>query len=133
MALEISGKVSQILPLETGEGKNGPWKKQFFIIEFMDGNYPKKLSISAWGDKTDALRSLQPGMDVKVSFNVESREYNGRWYTDVKVWKLETGASAGASASSASGNSHNDVPAFAEPNFNGDNTSSGSIDNDLPF
>jgi len=132
MALEITGKVSQILPLETGESKNGPWKKQFFIIEFMDGNYPKKLSVSAWGDKTDALRNIQPGTEVKVSFNVESREYNGRWYTDVKVWKLETGAST-ASTGSATDASNGNVPAFAEPNFDGDNTSSGSIDNDLPF
>ena len=89
MALEITGKLSQILPLETGEGKNGPWKKQFFILEFMDGNYPKKVSVSVWGDKTDSLRNLQPGANVKVSFNVESREYNGRWYTEARAWKVD--------------------------------------------
>jgi hypothetical protein len=125
MALEITGKISQILPLETGESKNGPWKKQFFIIEFMDGNYPKKVSISVWGDKTDSLRTLQPGANVKVSFNVESREFNGRWYTDVKAWRIESAGAAGASGTPA-----NDIPDFAETTFKGDNNGS---DNDLPF
>ena len=99
-------------------------KKQFFILEFMDGNYPKKVSISVWGDKTDSLRNLQPGSDVKVSFNVESREYNGRWYTDIKAWRIEA---AGAPTQGAPSNS---IPDFAEPTFSGDNN---STDNDLPF
>ena len=125
MALEITGKIFSILPLETGEGKNGkqPWKKQYFILDYMDGNYPKKVSIQVWGDKTDALRNLQPGSDVKVSFNVESREFNGRWYTDVKAWKIETGSASQSSAPSS-------IPDYAETTFSGD---PGSPDNDLPF
>ena len=127
MALEITGKISQILPLETGESKNGQWKKQFFILDFMDGNYPKKVSVSVWGDKTESLRNMLPGTDVKVSFNVESREYNGRWYTDVKAWKIEAG---GAPSSSNSSSAENTTPHFAETTFNGD---SNGMDNDLPF
>ena len=88
----------------------------------MDGNYPKKVSVSVWGDKTDSLRNLQPGANVKVSFNVESREYNGRWYTDVKAWRIEAAGAAGAPS--------NDIPDFAETTFNGDANAS---DNDLPF
>ncbi len=121
MALEITGKLSQILPLETGEGKNGPWKKQFFVVEFMDGNYPKKVSMSLWGDKTDLLRNFQPGKDVKVSFNVESREYNGKWYTDVRAWRIEA-------AGAASGVPANDAPPFEEHAY-----TPGAPDNDLPF
>ncbi|MFM8950551.1 MAG: DUF3127 domain-containing protein, partial [Bacteroidota bacterium] len=76
-SLELSGKVIQILPMESGEGRTGQqWKKQYFVIEYMDGNYPKKVCIMLWGDKTDILKSVQVGSDVKVSFNVESREYN---------------------------------------------------------
>lgn len=127
MALEITGKVNQVLPMESGESKNGPWKKQNFIIEFMDGNYPKKLSIQVWGDKTDMVNNLQPGQDLKVSFNIESREYNGRWYTDVKAWKIE------AQGSSSNENNNSNVPEFAEPNFEKDNNSSSDSENDLPF
>lgn len=89
MALTLAGKIKTVLPLEIGEGKNGQWKKQFFVLNFMDGNYPKGVCFSAWGDKTDVLRLLSVGSEVLVSFNLESREYQGRWYTDAKVWKIE--------------------------------------------
>lgn len=84
--MQQSGTVKQILPLESGEGKNGQWKKQIFVISFMDGNYPKDLAITAMNDKT----SLVPkqGQSVTVDFNMSSREYNGRWYTDCQLWKI---------------------------------------------
>ncbi|MFN8349120.1 MAG: DUF3127 domain-containing protein [Spirosomataceae bacterium] len=85
--MDIKGRVIQLLALQTGEGKNGTWKKQDFIIE-TDGQYPKKVCISAWGDKINES-ALQIGNEVNISFDVESREYNGRWYTDLKAWKVE--------------------------------------------
>ncbi len=92
--MDINGKVIQLLPLQSGEGKNGQWKKQDFVIE-TDGTYPKKVCISVWGDKIDTS-VLQIGNQVNVSFDIESREYNGRWYTDVRAWKVESMASSGA-------------------------------------
>jgi hypothetical protein len=94
MALEISGKIVKLLSEQAGAGKNGPWKKQEFILETVE-QYPKKVCISAWGDKVDVLQGYAIGDEVKVSFNIESREYNERWYTDVRVWKLE-GAGGGS-------------------------------------
>ena len=85
--MQITAKLFQLLPLQTGAGKNGPWKKQDFIVETLDA-YPKKICISVWGDKIN-LAVLQPGATVKIDFDVESREYNGRWYTDVKAWRIE--------------------------------------------
>lgn len=84
--MDISGKIIQLLPLQTGQGKNGPWKKQEFILETGD-TYPKKVCIAVWGDKID-MGSIKAGDAVDVSFDVESREFNGRWYTDVKAWKV---------------------------------------------
>jgi hypothetical protein len=84
--MEITGKLIQLLPEETGEGRNGTWKKQGFIIE-TEEQYPKKVCIIAWGDKID-LNSFQINEKVTASINIESREFNGRWYTDVKVWRL---------------------------------------------
>lgn len=84
--MDISGKIIQLLPVQTGQGKNGTWKKQEFILETGD-TYPKKVCIAVWGDKVD-MGSLKTGDLVDVSFDVESREYNGRWYTDVKAWKV---------------------------------------------
>jgi hypothetical protein len=53
--------------------------------------YPKKVCFSAWGDKVSILKSFKTEDTVKVSFNIESREFNGRWYTDLRVWKIEAG------------------------------------------
>jgi hypothetical protein len=87
--MDISGKLIQLLPVQTGQGKNGTWKKQEFILETGD-TYPKKVCIAVWGDKID-MNSFKTGDALDVSFDVESREFNGRWYTDVKAWKITSG------------------------------------------
>ena len=84
--MEITGKLIQILPEETGEGRNGPWKKQNFIIETQE-QYPKKVCIVVWGDKIN-LSEYKEGEMVTVSINIESREWNGKWFTDVKAWRM---------------------------------------------
>jgi len=90
MALEITGKVCQILPQQSGVGKNGAWSKREFIIETFE-QFPRKVCISVWGDKSDNLEQQHPvGSTVKATVNLESREYNGKWYTDVRAWKIET-------------------------------------------
>lgn len=113
MALEISGKIIKFLSEQTGTGKNGAWKKQEFILETVE-QFPKKVCISAWGDKVDALQSYSAGDDVKVSFNIESREYNERWYTDVRVWKIEAGGAAPSTPqkSGSGANPKSDVTTF---------------------
>jgi hypothetical protein len=85
--MEISGTIIKLLPLQTGQSKNGGWKKQDFILETED-QYPKKVCISAWGDKIDQFQ-LAEGKKIKAAINIESREYNEKWYTDVKVWRVD--------------------------------------------
>jgi|SRR5450755_1564121 hypothetical protein len=114
--MQLTAKLVQLLPLQTGTGKNGQWKKQDIIVE-TDATYPKKICISIWGDKIDAGQ-LQPGNQLKIDFDVESREYNGRWYTDVKAWKIEV---AGPSSQQPGDNAG--VPAQNSP----------VMDDDLPF
>jgi len=85
--MEISGKVIAVLPQTSGEGRNGTWRSQDFVIETGD-QYPKKVCLNLFNDKIDqfpiALNEI-----VTVSFDVESREYNGRWYTNLRAWKVE--------------------------------------------
>ena len=88
MSLEIEGKVIKILPEQTGQSQRGKWIKQEFVIETED-KFPKKMCFTAWGDKTDAIKKMSEGQKVKVSFNAESREYNERWYTELKAWKID--------------------------------------------
>jgi hypothetical protein len=87
--MDISGKIVEVLPLQSGSGKNGIWKKQQFILEMeSQGGFPRKVCILVWGDKIDQF-DVKAGENVKVYIDVESREYNGKWYTDVKAWNLE--------------------------------------------
>ena len=89
MDLEIQGKIVHILEKQSGEGRNGPWQKQEFVIETHKEQYPKKICMNLWGDKTSALERLNVGDEIRAKFNIESREYNGRWYTDIKAWMIE--------------------------------------------
>lgn len=116
--MQLTAKLVQVLPLQTGTGKNGQWKKQDIIVE-TDGQYPKKVCVSIWGDKINESQ-LKQGAMLNISFDVESREYNGRWYTDVKAWKVEP---AGAGNSAASGPI--DEPHFEEGEM--------EAKDDLPF
>lgn len=94
--MQLSAKLIQLLPVQTGTGRNGQWKKQDMIVE-TDGQYPKKICVSVWGDKINE-DILKVGNRLKIDFDVESREYNGRWYTDVKAWKIEKEGSEAAPA-----------------------------------
>ena len=85
--MQLTAKLIQLLPLQTGTGKNGEWKKQDIIVE-TDGQYPKKVCISIWGDKINE-QQLVVGNQLTIDFDVESREYSGRWYTDLKAWRIE--------------------------------------------
>ena len=94
MALELEGTLAQKLPVQSGNSARGPWAKQEFILEYPDGNFTAKACFTAWGqEKVQDLGKYQVGDKVKVSFNLKSREYNGRWYNDLQIWKI---APAGA-------------------------------------
>ena len=95
--MELTGKIIELLPEQSGESARGPWRKQQYILE-TEGQHPKKVCFMAWGDKIDEFK-LQMDETVVVSINLESREYNGRWYTDVKAWKVERGTTTDDQAS----------------------------------
>jgi len=127
--MNITGKVYTILPEMKGEGRNGPWTRQDFIIE-TDEQYPKKVCISVWNSKID-LASLAKGDPVTVEINVESREYNGKWYTDVKASGLTVNKSKEGSTGSPSDDPHETPPPEEKPlPFAPDE---GGAEDDLPF
>lgn len=91
--LIITGTLLKANDLQTGTGQKGVWKKREFIIE-TKGQYPKKVCLTAWGDKVDSLAQIPLNSEISVHFNLESREYNERWYTEVKPYKIELSQSA---------------------------------------
>lgn len=86
--MEIIGKIILKLPLQTGVSKAGNnWSKQEYVLETQE-NFPKKVHFDFFGDRANQY-DLQEGQMVKLSFDIESREYNGRWYTSIRGWKAE--------------------------------------------
>lgn len=84
--LEINGTIEIVQPLQHGTSKSGEsWQKQDVIIE-TDGQYQKKICVNFFNKNVS--NDLQPGAKIRVSINLESREYNGKWYTNVNAWKV---------------------------------------------
>lgn len=123
MDIKLSGKVVQVLEEQSGESKNGPWRKRDFILE-IPGKYPKKVCITQWGDNIDQ-QAVQEGLQVTASVDIQSREYNGNWYTDVKAWKVEHGTGASNTPQAP-------APPSAE-GFEIDTSEFNDLDDDLPF
>jgi len=89
--MELIGKIVQVLPLQSGTSKAGnPWQKQEYILETLGTQYPRKVCFNLFGDNVNKF-PLQVGQEVTVSIDVESREFNGRWYTDVRAWNVVQG------------------------------------------
>ncbi len=94
------------------------------IIE-TEGTYPKKVCVSIWGDKIDQF-GLKEGERITASVNVESREFNNRWYTDVKAWKIERTSQEGAGYEQNFPPPAGPIPPPEEPPL-------PEVDDDLPF
>jgi hypothetical protein len=88
MSFEITGILHKVLPLESGTGSRGSWQKQVFVIKTTD-QYPKELAFEVWGDKAESAGKLKAGKSIKVFFNVESREWNGKYNSSLKAWRWE--------------------------------------------
>lgn len=125
--MELTAKLIQVQPIQKGMGKNGEWRKQNIILE-TEGMYPKKVCITIWGDKINES-VLRVGNMLDVSFDIESREYNGNWYTDLRAWKIEAvGANMPSSPAAAPKFTADDDPTPAQPiDF------SATEEDDLPF
>ena len=136
MAMELEGRIAQKLAVQTGTSARGTWSKQEFVLEYQDGSFPAQVCMNVWGDdKVRELDKYQVGDKIKASIKVSSREYNGRWYTDVRAWRIEPAgaqqsAPAGGYAAPAAGYA---APMSSAPLPTADDMSSPLDDGDLPF
>lgn len=86
--MEIRGKIIVKLPLQSGTSKAGnPWSKQEYVLETMEA-YPKRVHFDFFGERANQY-PLEVGDLIDLSFDIESREYNGRWYTSIRGWKAD--------------------------------------------
>ena len=86
--MEITGKVVRLGGLTEGTSARGPWRKQDLIIE-TEEQYPKTVCLTCWTNQIDEIQNMVPGQLIKAQIDISSREFNGKWYTDVRVWRFD--------------------------------------------
>lgn len=94
--MDIVGKIIQVLPAQEGVSKTGnPWKVQSYVLETQE-QYPRKVCFEIFGE--DRINNNRCNIDdvVTVSFDIESREFNGRWYTSIRAWRVQQGDNSAA-------------------------------------
>ena len=91
--MQLTGTVKKILEIETGTTKSGKeWKRQTFLLEYQDGNFTKQTAIQVKAEPVLALlKHVRINETVTCEINVESREWNDRFFTDVTAWKITKG------------------------------------------
>lgn len=90
--MEIVGKIVQVLPAQEGVSKStgNPWKIQSYILETLE-QYPRKVCFEIFGEDRIKNNPCEIDQIVTVSFDIESREFNGRWYTSIRAWRVQQG------------------------------------------
>lgn len=124
--MEFEGVVWRVLPQIKGTSARGEWVKQEVVFE-LPGEFNRKICVGFWGDKADDAATLKPGETIAVSANVESREYNGRWYTEVRAWRINRKSTAESQPYAAENLPPLDAFSAEEP------VSSATDVDDLPF
>ena len=141
--MDVVGKIIQVLPAQEGIGRNGnPWKVQPYVLETLD-QYPRKVHFEVFGEDRIKQNPCDVDQLVTVSFDIESREFNGRWYTSIRAWRIQQGdmtqavpgaAPAVAPVAAPQPAATPAAPAEAAPvNMDPFDASAGEGTSDLPF
>ncbi len=127
--MEVKGKIIQKFDLQSGTSKAGnPWKKQNYLLETLD-SFPRKIYFDFFGDRADQF-PLNVGDMITLSFDIECREYQGRYYTDIRGWKAEKIDENAAATAAAP---VNDAPPAPAPAPAADVNFEQTQEDDLPF
>jgi hypothetical protein len=110
MSLTLKGKLTKILEPESGVSRAGnAWKKQDFVIETAD-QFPKTVCFTLFNDKVSILGGLTVGEELEVSFDVESREFNSKYYHNLNAWKISKASQGASSGNTPPPYSVDDIP-----------------------
>ena len=94
--MEFTGRIIAVLEARSGVARTtgNPWMMQDYVIEETVGQYPKRMCFNVLGEDKIKAMNIQVGQELTVSFDVNAREYQGRWYNDIRAWKVEPAAQA---------------------------------------
>lgn len=122
MAFEIEGKLYRVFPTEQ---KTASFQAREFVIEIPDGNYPQFIKFQVVQDKCTTLDAYREGDQLKVSFDLRGREWQGKFFTSLNAWRIDK---AGGGVESAPAE---EFPADPFPSYQ--NAPPPPATDDLPF
>ncbi len=111
--MEAIGKLIAILPEQSGQTERGNWVRGGFVIE-TEEQYPKKIAFTLFGERVEMIKPFAIGSNLRVQFSAESREYEGRWYTDLRCFRVEAFAQA-AYPQQPMQNPYQQQPVYGQP------------------
>ena len=86
--MELAGRVIAVLEPKGGTSRNGnEWKVQEYVIETHD-QYPRRMCFDVFGDDKIKQFNIQVGEELNVSFDIDAREWQGRWFNSIRAWKV---------------------------------------------
>lgn len=137
MIYKVQGTVKHVEDVETFEGRNGgSYRRQNIVVtEKDDRGYENDVALRAFGDTVAETEGLREGETVDVTFAINAREYNGRWYNDLNIIHVRLQAPSAPQEERTAPSPRNErkaaVKAKAEAIING--TAEPGGEDDLPF
>lgn len=101
--MELQGKIIAALPERSGVSARGEWKVQEFVLETTDSQYPRKMVFDVFGADRLQRFNIKVGDEVLVAFDIDAREYNGRWYNSIRAFDVRPAAQSANVAFDAPG------------------------------
>ena len=127
--MEIQGKVIAVLEARSGVSARGEWKSQDYVIETHDA-YPRKMVFGVFGADRISRFNIQLGQEVNVSFDIDAHEYNGRWFNNIRAWRVVPATAAAQTPNAAFA----PAPTATQTTTPADDIMAGGPQNDdLPF
>lgn len=112
--MEAIGKLIAILPEQSGQTERGAWRRGGFVIE-TEEQYPKKIAFTLFGERIDMIKSFTIGSVLRVQFSAESREWEGRWFTDLRCFRIEAFVAQPAYPQQPMGQPYPQQPVYNQP------------------
>ena len=137
--MDLTGKIIAVLQARSGVSQRtgNSWMTQEYVME-IPGQYPRHMVFNIFGEDRIKQFNIQVGEDVTVSFDIDAREYNGRWFNDIRAYNVVRGAAPVVAAPEAGATPFPPQQAAPAPNANiapfppAQEPAEGSTD-DLPF
>lgn len=131
--MEITGKITYVLPERSGTSARGEWKAQSFVIETHD-QYPRKMVFDVFGAERLQRFNIKSGDEVTVFFDIDAHEYQDRWFNNIRAYDVrKLDAAAGEAAGQAAAAAPQTAQAAPAPFPPAQPDAAGESTDDLPF